>query len=56
LRYVLDPFDVHGPDYVLETFRVLRENEIGRFGEYRMRPLVPEARDAMPATNSDKGT
>ena len=26
LRYVLDPADVHGPDYPSETFRVLKEN------------------------------
>ena len=32
LRYVLDPADVKGPDYPSETFRVLKKNEIARFG------------------------
>jgi hypothetical protein len=37
LRYVLDPGDVKGPEYPSETFRVLKKNEIARFGEYRTR-------------------
>lgn len=49
LRYILDPADVLGPDYPTETFRVLRENEIRRFGEYRTRRLVLEAWDRMEA-------
>ena len=47
LRYILDPTDVHGADYPSETFRVLRENEIARFGEYRTRRLVLEAYDRL---------
>ena len=35
LRYILDPADVKGADYPSETFRVLKKNEIARFGEYR---------------------
>ena len=35
LRYILDPADVRGPDYPSETFRVLKTNEIARYGEYR---------------------
>jgi hypothetical protein len=29
LRYILDPQDVYGPDFPGETFRVLKENEMG---------------------------
>jgi hypothetical protein len=47
LRYVLDPADTHGPDYPSETFRVLRENEQRRYGEYRTRRLVLEAWDRL---------
>ncbi|CFL24102.1 Eco57I restriction-modification methylase domain-containing protein [Burkholderia pseudomallei] len=35
LRYILDPADVVGEDYPSETFRVLRNNELRDFGEYR---------------------
>jgi len=45
LRYILDPSDVMGPDYPTETFRVLKERELDRFGEYRTRRLVLEAWD-----------
>jgi hypothetical protein len=36
---------VLGPDYPSETFRVLKENEIKAYGEYRTRRLVLEAWD-----------
>ncbi|WP_395515534.1 hypothetical protein [Pseudorhizobium flavum] len=49
LRYILDPADVKGPDYPSETFRVLKENEIRLYGEYRTRRLVLEAWDQMEA-------
>lgn len=45
--YVLDPQDVYGPDFPGETFRVLKQNEIKRYGEYRTRRLVLEARDRL---------
>jgi hypothetical protein len=45
LRYILDPKDVYGPDFPGETFRVLKEKEEKRFGEYRTRRLVLEAFD-----------
>lgn len=45
LRYILDPVDVMGPDYPSETFRVLKNNEIKEFNEYRTRRLVLEAWD-----------
>ena len=43
LRYILDPQDVYGPDFPGETFRVLKEKEIARYGEYRTRRLVLDA-------------
>lgn len=45
LRYILDPADLKGTDYPSETFRVLKNNEIKKFGEYRTRRLVLEAWD-----------
>jgi len=47
LRYILDPADVKGPDYPSETFRVLKTNEIRRFGEYRTARLVLSAYDKL---------
>ena len=47
LRYILDPADVMGDDYPSETFRVLKNNEMREFGEYRTRRLVLAAWDAM---------
>src|SRR4051812_17779242 len=47
LRYVLDPTDVKGPDYPSETFRVLKKNEVARFGEYRTARLVLAAFDQL---------
>ena len=45
LRYILDPADVMGSDYPSETFRVLKNNEVREFGEYRTRRLVLDAWD-----------
>ncbi|OPY37362.1 MAG: N-6 DNA Methylase [Methanoregula sp. PtaU1.Bin051] len=47
LRYILDPADVYGPEFPGETFRVLKEKEIKKYGEYRTRRLVLEAWDRM---------
>lgn len=47
LRYILDPADVMGEDYPSETFRVLKNNEMREFGEYRTRRLVLEAWDKL---------
>ena len=47
LRYILDPADVYGADLPSETFRVLKNNEIRQFGEYRTQRLVLEAWDRM---------
>jgi hypothetical protein len=45
LRYILDPTEVMGPDYPSETFRVLKNNEKARYGEFRTARLVLEAWD-----------
>ena len=50
LRYILDPADVMGPDYPSETFRVLKNNEKARYGEYRTARLVLEAWDRQNKT------
>ena len=47
LRYILDPSDVYGPDFPGETFRVLKEKEMKKYGEYRTRRLVFEAWDCL---------
>ena len=43
LRYILDPEDVCGEGCINETFRVLKDNEIRQFGEYRTKRLVLDA-------------
>ncbi|MDZ8068550.1 MAG: N-6 DNA methylase [Nostoc sp. DedQUE08] len=43
LRYILDPANIYGADFPSETFRVLKNNEIKQFGEYRTQRLVLEA-------------
>lgn len=43
LLYILDPQDVYGTDFPGETFRVLKDKEIRKFGEYRTKRLVLEA-------------
>jgi hypothetical protein len=47
LRYILDPADVMGPTYPSETFRVLKRNEIAKYGEYRTAKLVLQAWDRL---------
>lgn len=49
LRYILDPEDAMGAGYPSETFRVLKTNEIRRYGEYRTARLVLAAWDAQEA-------
>jgi hypothetical protein len=49
LRYILDPADVMGEDYPSETFRVLKNSEVKKYGEYRTRRLVLEAWDRLEA-------
>ena len=43
LRYILDPEDICGKGCINETFRVLKDNEIRQYGEYRTKRLVLEA-------------
>ena len=45
LRYILDPKDVYGEDFPSETFRVLKNNEIKKYGEYLTQRLVLESWD-----------
>ncbi|EKD34138.1 MAG: hypothetical protein ACD_75C02452G0001, partial [uncultured bacterium] len=47
LRYILDPADIMGEDYPSETFRVLKNNDIRNFGEYRTGHLVLDAWDRL---------
>lgn len=47
LCYILDPALVMGEDYPSETFRVLKQNELREFGEYRMQRLVLAAWDRL---------
>jgi hypothetical protein len=47
LRYILDPADVYGADFPSETFRVLKNNEMKKYGEYRTQRLVLEAWDKL---------
>lgn len=63
LRYILDPADIYGPDYPSETFRVLKNNDIAKYGEYRTAKLVLRAFDQLNAgtlatevTRLDKNT
>ncbi len=43
LGYILDPADVYGSEFPGETFRVLKEKEIRKFGEYQKRQRVLDA-------------
>ncbi len=47
LQYILDPADMMGLDYPSETFRVLKNNEIREYGEYRTQRLVLDAWDRL---------
>jgi hypothetical protein len=47
LRYILDPKEIHGEDFPGETFRVLKDKEIRRYGEFRTRRLFLEAWDKL---------
>jgi hypothetical protein len=41
-RYILVPAIVYAPDFPGETFRVLKEKKLAKFGEYRTWRLVLE--------------
>lgn len=51
LRYILDPEDVCGVGCINETFRVLKDNETRKYGEYRTKRLVLEAWNKMGFNN-----
>ena len=51
LRYILDPADVHGPEFPGETFRVLKEKELKAYGEYRTGRLVLAAWEELGIRN-----
>lgn len=46
LQYILDPVDIYGTEFPGETFRVLKEKEMKKYGEYRTRRLVLKAWDS----------
>lgn len=48
LRFILDPADIYGADFPGETFRVLKEKEVTRYGEFRTRRLILEAWEGLP--------
>lgn len=43
LVYILDPEDICGKGCINETFRVLKDNELRQYGEYRTKRLVLDA-------------
>ncbi len=47
LRYILDPSEIMGEEYPSETFRVLKNNEMKEYGEYRTGRLVLESYDKL---------
>lgn len=47
LHYILDPQDVYGEDFPGETFRVLKDREVRKYGEYRTKRLVLDAWEKM---------
>lgn len=53
LRFVLDPEEAKGEGYPSETFRVLKANDIARYGEYRTQKLVLDAWDRLAAGQTE---
>jgi hypothetical protein len=55
LQFILDPSDVTDDGYPSETFRVMKNNEMRAFGEFRTRRLVLEAWDRLePRSGHEK--
>ena len=54
LRYILDPKEVMGDDYPSETFRVLKNNDLKTFGEYRTGKWVLHEFDRMALAEKAK--
>jgi hypothetical protein len=55
VRYILDPKDVFGADFPSESFRVLKDKEEKRFGEYRTRRLTLAAFDELSRSDRFAG-
>jgi hypothetical protein len=53
LCWILTPAEVHGPDFLCETFRAPKEKETAKFVEYRPRRLVLEVWDKVPPQMQD---
>ena len=51
LLFILDPHELHGPDYPGESFRVLKEKETERFGSFITRDTVLSLYDQMAEAN-----
>lgn len=51
LHYILDPEDICGKGSINETFRVLKDNELRQYGEYRTKRLVLDAWNRFGYTN-----
>lgn len=47
LRFILDPAEIHGPDYPTVTFPGLKRKELALYDEYRTQRLVLEAFDRL---------
>lgn len=47
IEYMLDPKEKFGEDFPSETFRIMKEREIVKYGEYRTKRLIMEIYDEM---------
>ncbi|WP_179147495.1 Eco57I restriction-modification methylase domain-containing protein [Cylindrospermopsis raciborskii] len=47
MRYILDPTDIYGSDFPSESFRVLKNNELKMYGEYKTQRLILQAWDRL---------
>jgi hypothetical protein len=47
MRYILDPTDIYGCDFPGESFRVLKNNELKIYGEYKTQQLILQAWDRL---------
>ena len=54
LRYILDPQDVYGADFPGETFRVLKDKDIRKYGEYRTKRLVLAAWERLQSAKAQE--
>jgi len=45
--FLLDPHDIHGPSYPGESFRVLKEKEIEKYGEFRTKRMCLQVYDQL---------